>query len=429
MRRLVAAVLLAAGAAAEPPAAGPEPDAAVAEAARWVESRGCASGSHRSHALPVVTEIEEAWRLEFEAVEAPPVHWDGTGYVVAREKGKPHLVAFDLVTGRELARVVLRGFHAPSGLLVWDHMVLLQPDDEQITGYRLEGKKLVVAWLFRGRSGSGGVARPRQPVVHDNEIYCFLGDDLARVRPGASVPAWTAPAMPASGRPAVYGPFVFVAAFGPPVEGRLADRAETQLFADLYVRIHRRSNGERVAEEKLCGAFYSDRVDPDPRVTVTGPALYVGSGWPLLAAKGTATHVIVRLSVTESRVSTSGEPGLWTSLVAPAHHPTLGTLLLTPEEDRPGGGKGLEWDAGREGGFYMIAAEAEQPDLFRDRVTPTALGSVVYFGSWAADVETREILWRLPVKRVTCAPVPADGLVLVVDEGRAVRAFRGRGKR
>ena len=53
------------------------------------------------------------------------------------------------------------------------------------------------------------------------------------------------------------------------------------------------------------------------------------------------------------------------------------------------------------------------------------LGDIVYFGTWAADIETGEILWKLPVQKPRFAAVPADELVLVVD-GTTLRAFRRR---
>lgn len=418
MRCFLAALFLLTVAAGEPPASGSEPDAAVAEAARWVEPRGCASGSFRSRALPVVTEIEEAWHLDFEKVEAPPVHWDGTGYVVARAGGKPTLFAFDLATGKERARVVLRGFLPSSPVLVWDHLVLVQPDDQQITGYRLEGKKLEVAWTFRGNG-----AHPRTPVVHDNEIYCFLGDDLARIRPGASAATWTVPARPGSGRPAVCGPYLFLAAFDTPFQGKTA-AGQAGLFADLWLTVCRRSNGAEVASRKVGAGKAENGRGGKVDVMVAGSSVYIGSEWPLLTTDGTASTCIQPADIGADGVSFHVEPWFWDCQVPPAYHPRLGTLLLSPSKK----GTGLQWCEDREGKFYTIAEESDQPDFFRDRVSPTVLGDIVYFGSWACDLETDEILWRLPVKQVTFSPVPADGLVLVVDDARSIRAFRGRGK-
>lgn len=423
------ALLLAAAAAA------PEPDGAIAEAARWVEPRGCASGSYRSRALPVVTEIEEAWRLEFEAVEAPPVHWDGTGYVVARAARKPHLVAFDLGTGKELARTALRDFRAASGLLVWDHLVLLQPDEEQITGYRLEGRKLDIRWIFRGQDiGAGLPYRPRLPVVHENEVYCLLGAKLGRMRPGMTSPAWTGflakqwdecDADAHAARPAIYGEYAFVAWLGTPFAGALPGR-EPEDFANLQLSAFRRSDGERVLQETICQARV-ERGRPNLRLMVAGSKLFVGSDWPLVAADGFATEAMVPLVI--ERGVRVGTTRLWTTRGPPAHHPRLGAIFLSePAAGAPPRG-GLEWAVEREGKIFLLTSQAQQPECFRDRVTPTVLGDIVYFGSWAADVETGDIVWRLPIAEGVGFPaVPADRLVLVVDGG-TLRAFRGRGRR
>lgn len=439
MRCILAATLFVALAAADP-----EPDAAVAEAARWVEPRGCASGSFRSHALPVVTEIEEAWHLEFEAIEAPPVHWDGRGYLVARAGGKLHLVAFDLATGKELARVFLRAFVAGSGLLVWDHMVLLQPETQQFTGYMLKGKKLEIAWICRGRQTGSAWVYPRLPVIQDNELFCFLGDDIARFRPGASAPSWTAALAPGivegeggrqtprmEARPIVCGPFLFVLWYHEFTWRAVLDgEAQPRELANLMLAVYRRSNGDRVLSRKIGSAIYEPSVGPELQAMVAGGWLLVNSRWPFPAAgpRGSlANQIMLPVKLGADGVDEVGTPGLWAAQLPPACHPRLGVVLLSRESGLGGGG--LEWQFYRDGKIYGFARESEQPDLFQARVTPTVLGDVLYFGSWAADVETGEILWRLPnAGAVTYPVVPADRLVLIVEGGRTLRAFRGRGK-
>jgi hypothetical protein len=429
MRGAVATLLLAAAAVAGPPA---EPDGAIAEAARWVEPRGCASGSFRSRALPVVTEVEEAWKIAFDAVLAPPVHWDGTGYVVGRAGGKLHLVAFDLVSGRERARTQLRGFHVPSGLLVWDHMVFLQPDEEQITGYRLSGKTLEVAWILRGKQSKGVWDYPSLPTVHDNEIYCCYGNELARIRPGASRPAWTMPLRDTArllastpvrfaARPAILGPYVFAAWHTEETDGAPV--------CDLGFSVFRRSDGERLLAHRICGVERPPDVPPDLQLTLAASRVFLSSGWHMPTERGPANQVMIPMDIAGGRVRETGTQGFWSCSVPAALHPRLGALLLSP----PGGtmtpAAGLQLCLERDGQLYLLTEEAEQADLFRDRVSPTVLGDIVYFGSWAADLETGEILWRLPLAdRATHPMVPADGLVLVVD-GATLRAFRGRSRR
>ncbi len=441
MRCILAATLLVPLAAADP-----EPDAAVADAARWVEPRGCASGSFRSHALPVVAEIEEAWHLEFEAIESPPVHWDGTGYLVARAGGKLHLVAFDLATGKELARTFLRAFVAGSGLLVWDHMVLLQPEAQQFTGYVLKGRKLEIAWICRGRQTGSAWVYPRLPVIHDNELFCFLGNDIARFRPGASAPSWTAaldPGIPEGSvarvmdsrmeaRPIVCGPFVLVLWYdAATTQAVLAGETKPREFANLMLAVYRRSNGANVLHRKIGSALYEESMGPELQAMIAGGRLLVNSRWPFPAMQsgrsGLATQLMLPVRIDGETVDVGEEPRLWAAQLPPACHPRLGVVMLSREAGLSGGA--LEWQFYRDGKIYGFARESEQPELFGVRVTPTVLGDVVYFGSWAADVETGEILWRLPTAGAVTYPiVPADRLVLAVERGRILRAFRGRGK-
>ena len=400
-------LLLAAGAAAG------EPDGAIAAAARWIGPRGCASGSFRSRARPVVTEIEEAWRLELTRIAAPPVHWDGTAYVVGYSDRKVVLVAVDLDTGRERARTKLKGYVDGSGILVWDNMVFVQPTGDQISGYRVEGGRLKPVWIFRGRKHRDAWRRPRLPVVHDNEIYCFLGNRLARLRPGSNFPVWIAATddvdPEVAGRPAVFGRFVFVAAMKV-----TRSRARLELF------IYRRSDGRRVDLIRVCEAREAGK--QALQLTVAGGTVYIGSRWALRSDGGNSTHAMVPLEISDTNVVQNGEIGLWSYEVPPAHHPG-GTVVLSRFDHK------LRWARYRERKFYELTRKSAQPDLFKDRVSPTVLGDIVYFGSWAMDIETREILWRLPFQDVTYPVVPADGLILVVESGNVLRAFRGRGKK
>ena len=75
----------------------------------------------------------------------------------------------------------------------------------------------------------------------------------------------------------------------------------------------------------------------------------------------------------------------------------------------------------------VLARKQWTPDLFQDMVAPTVLGDVAYFGTWAADVVTGEVLWRLPIRgRVLFPAVPADKIVVVIDESHTLRAYKER---
>jgi len=102
----------------------------------------------------------------------------------------------------------------------------------------------------------------------------------------------------------------------------------------------------------------------------------------------------------------------------------MGTLALADA-------KPVGWVLRAPKGGYYLSTDEDNPDLYaiERRVGPTVLGDIVYFGSWAADIRTRRILWRLPVKRLRFPAVPIDGGVLIVDDLRVLRCFRARSRR
>jgi hypothetical protein len=193
-------------------------------------------------------------------------------------------------------------------------------------------------------------------------------------------------------------------------------------ISNLWLYVYRRSDGKRVAQRKVCQALYLEGVKPSLQITVAGQTVHIGSRWPLLSSDRFASHAMVPLRITADAVLHSDAVGLWSYELPPAHHPG-GTVVLSAANNE------LRWARYRERKFFELTSRSTQPDLFKDRVSPTVLGDIVYFGSWAMDVETREILWRLPFQDVSYPVVPADGLFLVVESGKVLRAFRGRGRK
>lgn len=388
-----------------------EPDGAVAPAARWSGPRGPASGSLASRATPVVDDVEEAWHLECEKIYAPPVHWEGRGYVAAEYHGNTALVAFDLRSGEVIARKSLPG--APDALNVWNHTVYCQVIDGQINAYRLRGKIFVSPWKYRGRRMQDKDRRPHRPIVHDNEVYCISGAHVVRLRPPAQFPVWAQEDWSREGPrqivgvPVVYGPTLFVVSHEMDTLGLLQ---------------FNRSNGASVYQPIARTTPYE--TGDEPQITVTPGMIYVRTPWPIPTKRGFGHYALVPC-VWEKGIAHPKAGGVYVAdFVVPPAATRLGTLCLSGE---PGG---LEWQLRLpDGKYFVLATEKTQPYLFRDRVAPTILGDIAYCGSWAVDLATRELLWKLPVDRVTYPAVPADRLVLIVESGKTLRAFRGRGKR
>ena len=162
---------------------------------------------------------------------------------------------------------------------------------------------------------------------------------------------------------------------------------------------------------------------PPFRLTVASGTISIGSRWGLLSSAGVVNYVTLPWKMAGNFAQADvSKAGLGQYDLAPAQS-RLGVVACAVKAGRRG------WRLHRDGLFYALTDEATQPDLFADRVPPAVLGDILYFGSWAMDLGTSEILWRLPGGAVTMPVVPADGLVLAVEEGKTLRAFRGRAKR
>ena len=189
---------------------------------------------------------------------------------------------------------------------------------------------------------------------------------------------------------------------------------------ELRVEVRRRRDGTRVAAVGITTAGVG-AADRPLDLSVRDRMLFLRSAWPLRLGDTTVTGVLVGFEPASDGVELAQRFGMFSFHLPPAQH-GRGAVVLADGDD------GREWMLWRDDRFLHLASQARQPDLFRDAVPPTVCGDVVCFGSWAADLETRRILWRLPVKRVTRPVVPADRLVLVVDDDKTLRAFRGRGR-
>lgn len=400
MRALLASALVAAAAAAQAPDVAAPPG-------RWGDPCGTPAGSHASRALPVVGDVEEAWRLDLPGASAgPPVHWDGVAWLLCEDGKKRSLLAVDLATGEARAKKTL-----PEGPLrpplVWDGLVVVAYGDTQLMGYRLSGGTVAQRW-----KPDPTPLPAREPVLADGEIYFIaggnlyelsVGKDKSRVLDETLLPG----TVDFRGRPAVCGDLVFALHHG--------DRDETT----LHLAVLDRRSGWNVTTRVADYTEFPGR-DAPGTITVTPHEICIRAPAPLASSGGPASYAMLPCRFGGGRIAFTGPVGLSDVLVPPSVHAT-GTLAL-------GGGAEVQWnlwrrdEQGRAAGLVLAEAK-DRPDLFRHRVPATVLGDIAYFGSWAADLETGEILWYLPVAEPRFAAVPADRLVLVVD-GTALRAFR-----
>lgn len=369
-----------------------EPDGAVAAPARWTGPNGPASNSRRSSAMPVTRDVVEAWRVELPgAAVSPPVTWDGRAYLTCEARRGVTLVAVDIATG-EIAgkKMFTKAPHAP--IHVWAGVVYLRTSETVISGYKLAGRSFVQRTKLELREPPVGMA------VLENEIYMVAGGKLTRAAPGIKSRVW-AVGRGILGMPAVYGDAVLV------VErtGRLLTTAGLR----AYSRREGRSLG-------ACTIADMGPSTGPAEITVGGKRILVRSPCEIRTTRGYATHAFVTQQHDGEEIVLKCE-GLWSFRLRPAVY-----------KDGLVSCDGKEWQWWTDRGGFPLASRKTKPDLFDFPVPATVLGDVVYFGTWAADVETGEVLWRLPVGTVRFGAVPADRLVLVVHSGNVFAAYRSR---
>jgi outer membrane protein assembly factor BamB len=408
-RAVFALAFVAAAAAAQAPDAAAPPG-------RWSDPRGTAAGSHASRALPILGDVEAAWRLALPGSAAgAPVHWDGVAWLLCLEGMKRSplavdmgtkrvLIALDLATGKERARKSL-----PPGPLtppvVWDGLVLVALAPNQLMGYSLDGNSIAQRWKPDPLPAPMSV-----PVIAEGDVWFIAGGALQQLPLRKRTPKVVA-LDDFRGRPAVSGDLVFALRHGE-VPG---------YEPSLHLSVYDRRTHECLARPNV--AWYAGGLpgsDADARITVTPTEICVEGPAPFKSTDGQATWAILSFRLENGRIAFPEPAGLSDFLVPPSAH-AQGLLAL-------GGGEDVQWhlwkpdEKGRMRGAVLAEAK-DRPDLFRHRLPATVVGGIAYFGSWAADFETGDILWYLPVEDPQFAAVPADRLVLVVD-GTTLVAFR-----
>jgi len=443
VRRVVVTLLLLAGVVpAEPP------DGAVAPAARWTGPDGAASGSRCSAALPLLGDVEEAWSLapgEGNRIETPPCLWDGRGFFLAAGPKGRFLHCFDVRTGRKVAskkvlsNSLLKKLPGAPALHVWDSWILVEQPGRPALGYRLSGRSFTSWWRPAKVEGTLNLT------VFENELYLpGPSSPVQRRRPGSSAAEWQAHELAddaslesrrgvrifseteytLGARPAIFGPYVFtLVGYSKKVE-LSKGLAQRELNAyGFALHVYRRSDGRLLASKDLAEQTGTMPATGDPgSLLVTGSTLCVECPWPVTTqAEETLQrpYLILGWRVQRDKLELD-DPVVTKFEVPPAQHP-LGTIALFEEPELTWGllsANGRRW--------LPLARVGQQPRLFTSKVPPTVVGDIVYFGNFAVDLATREILWRLPVEHATFAAVPTDRMVLVVDDGATLRAFRER---
>jgi outer membrane protein assembly factor BamB len=322
--------------------------------------------------------------------------WDGRLYLLGGLAGDHKVFAVDLLTGEVLARKSIRNA-ATSRPVVWDHRVFLRTNLDEITVLRPSRRGFKQVWRFKPKLG-----RLVDPIVFQGEIYTVASGRLIRLREGRNNPIWSTPVRGIHGRPALYGDHVYA----------LVGRG-----GRLHLYAFNRSDGFAAARievaQMLGGGVIRSAFGCE--ITVLEERVYVRSAVRLAAQGGTVSNAGIGRRARAGEIG-FGEPiRLYHFASSPAaHRDGLVALAEDPES------AWVLWK-GTSGG--LLAKQKEQPDFFLARSSPTVVGDVVYFGTWAADIKTLDVLWRLPHERLRFPVVPADRMIVVVDEEGRVIAY------
>lgn len=387
-----------------------EPDGAIAHPLRWSDPNGTPAGTRRSSCLPLTRDIEEAWSITLPGpAVSPAIYWEGEAYLACRVKDAYVLLGIDVFAGKIVAKKRLPKAAPPPLPVAWDGRVFLRVAPRELAEFKRAGRSFNRLWVHKPAERFLSDA-----IIYENEIYAVADGNLIRLQPRRRSPTWTAGNGTLRGRPALYGKRVYT----------LGEYAQPGSAPSMHVYVFERRGGRGVTFKNA--AWYAKRDAPalsvPGQITVTRKTVIVRGPAPLATTTGGATHVMLDHHATDERFRLAAEaPGLMNYPVEPAVTP-LGVLVLAQA-------KSTGWAFLRDERRYLVFATREDnPDLFNSatRVGPTVLGDIVYFGAWAADLRTRHVLWRLPVKQLSFPAVPLDRMVLVVDEHTHLRAFRGR---
>lgn len=369
-----------------------EPDASRAAVERWTHPRGSAAGNARSFARAPESFGGIVWSYGAKkTILAPPLTWDGAAFVL--DGGT--LVALDVEQGRVLARTTVNVDQADK-IAVYDRDFFCL-EERRLVQYRLRGRKLTRGWTHEVGAGASA------PAILAGEIYLTTKEGtLLRLRAGAREPAWKLDSEYV-GDPAVYGDHVYA-----------LDRAGGK----LRIVLHARGNGQVVTSVDLGGAANG----PGGRVVVT--ETMVGARIPGSPDKW---------AIVESKPAQKGPPKLTFRRYETLHcQPSTGRSTFLALARKPPTWCFITLDPKRK--IIPLVNLKRHPKLARSGVAPISLNwPTVCFGSWAGNMHSRRILWRLDERPeikvlrdgVKFHAVPARHalLLVVANDGKSLHAI------
>jgi hypothetical protein len=371
-----------------------EPDASRAAVERWMHPRGPAAGNARSFARAPDSYGGTVWTFKArKAILAPPLTWDGAAFLLDGNT----LVALDVENGRVLARTAIQT-NQPRKIAVYDRDFFCL-EAKRLVQYRLRGRQLTRGW------NTGVGAGASAPAIVAGEIYLTTKSGLLRWRAGAREPAWKV-AGDYVGDPAVYGEDVYaLERSGGKLRLVLHTRTDGQVVTSVGIGSAPDSRGGRiVVTERILGA------------QIPGST----SRWAIVACKRAQKGPP---ELTFSRNETLGcqpSTGRTAFLALAGSPPTWCYVTVSKNPKRRI--------------MPIIRDRKRYAELINSGVAPISLNwPTICFGSWAGNIHSMRILWRLDERpkikaledgvRFHAVPARHELLLLVAKDGKTLHAI------
>lgn len=374
----------------------------AAPAGCWQVADGCLGRTGAADTRSIRGEAELAWTWQIPAeiggrLEEEPRVWHERVYVCVRTSaGGAALFALGTHDGRSLVPPLLLPTLLPLDPCVGEHGVLLRSGADEIRVVAVVDGRWATLW--GPVNGDGTLAAP---LLHAGIVVGQIHGGLRAWRYPWRTLAWEVHDQ-LRGRPALDAARIYAVHY---------DEA-----GNAYLHSTSLAEGTRRRHGLLGhhGTQFAPAAATRTHIVLNDGVALVQHGAPVLSKGGQASTSILHAGLESG--------GLWDWSAPPA---AAGSRWLGyPTE---GGSSALKLGGGSRDGtmtWWTLADAKEQPAFYRPDLSVTVAGSTAWIGTRAFDLDSHEIVCRLPEESPVMRPVPAHGLMLVCPQHDRLHAWR-----
>jgi hypothetical protein len=347
-------------------------------------------------------ELELAWTWQIPAeiggsVEEEPRVWHERIYVCVRTAGgEAALFALGTHDGKPLLPPLLISTSSPLDPCVGEHGVLLSSGLDEIRVVAVVDGRWTTTW---GPVNGDGTLR--EPLLHGGMVVGRISGGLRAWRYPLHAVAWESLDR-LRGRPALDGDRVYTVQYDKAGNARLHSTSLHEGSSRVHGLL-----GHHGGTSPPQGAWHS-------RIARAEGVTLVQHGAPIVTGTGQASTSIL--------YDGAEDCGLWDWVAAPA---VLGQRWVGYPIEK--GSSALKLVSGKRDGtisWWKLADADDQPAFHRPELPVTIAGSTAWIGTRAFDVNSQEVVCRIPEEGTLLRPVPARGLMLVCPQRDRLNAWR-----